>query len=131
MNPLSSRRDDIKAKFEVPKLAQDFGAKLREARKQAGLSQAALAQRVGTHQVYISLIERGSENPTLAACEKYAKALGQKVIIALSTDDGAERNAADLRLLDLIAKQETILAELARMRAELHERRGKKQKAVP
>jgi transcriptional regulator with XRE-family HTH domain len=60
----------------VRKLAQDFGIRLKEARKRAGLSRTELARRLGTHQVYISLLERGGENPTLAACEKYAKALG-------------------------------------------------------
>jgi transcriptional regulator with XRE-family HTH domain len=59
----------------VRKLAQDFGIRLKEARKSAGLSQTDLAGPLGTHQVYISLLERGTENPTLAAFEKYAKAL--------------------------------------------------------
>ena len=110
----------------MPKLAEDFGARLREARKQAGLSQTELAQRLGTHQVYVSQMERGNQNPTLGACEKYAKALGQKVIFSLSTDHESESDGADLRLLDLIAKHESMVAELTRMRAELHERRRKK-----
>ena len=114
----------------MPKLAQDFGAKLRETRRQAGLSQAELAQRVGTHQVYISLIERGTENPTLSSCEKYAKALGRKVTLVLSEADEREPDTIDLRLVELIAKHESMQAELTRMRATLRELRGKKQKAL-
>lgn len=98
-------------------LALDFGARLKEARIQAGLSQADLAKRLGTHQAYISLVERGHHNPTLAACEKYAKALGRKVILSLVTDDEPG---------DVIAIYETILAELTRMRGALREPSEKK-----
>lgn len=52
-----------------------FGDKLRELRKQKGLSQEDLALKSGLHRTYISDIERGSRNLSLKNIEKIAKAL--------------------------------------------------------
>ena len=54
----------------------EFGRHLREARRQAGLSQAALAARLGMTQGYVSRVERGTQNISLAACEAFADAVG-------------------------------------------------------
>jgi hypothetical protein len=53
------------------RLLLDFGTDLREARRRAGLSQAAVAKRLGVNQSYVSLVERGMRNlpleiPTVA-----------------------------------------------------------------
>lgn len=42
-----------------------FGRNMRRARRRLGLSQAALADRVGVDRAHISLMERGEQNVTL------------------------------------------------------------------
>ena len=54
----------------------EFGRRLREARKRAGLSQAEVATRLGIGQTYVSRVERGTENITLSACVRFAQAVG-------------------------------------------------------
>ena len=57
-------------------IQKKFGDKLRQIRKQKGLSQEKLALKCGLHRTYISDIERGSRNVSLKNIEKIAKALG-------------------------------------------------------
>jgi len=57
-------------------IQKKFGDKLRELRKQKGLSQEDLASKSGLHRTYISDIERGSRNLSLKNIDKIAKALG-------------------------------------------------------
>jgi len=57
-------------------IQKKFGDKLRELRKQKGLSQEDLALKSGLHRTYISDIERGSRNLSLKNIDKIAKALG-------------------------------------------------------
>lgn len=44
--------------------SEALGAAIRERRKQLGLTQRQLAERVGTHRGYLSSIEAGRENPS-------------------------------------------------------------------
>ena len=53
----------------------DFGTRLQNARRQAGLSQEELARRAKLHQVTVSLIENGKRAVTLTTLERIAKAL--------------------------------------------------------
>lgn len=57
-------------------IQKKFGDKIRDLRKQKGLSQEELAFKAGLHRTYISDIERGSRNVSLKNIEKIAKALG-------------------------------------------------------
>jgi transcriptional regulator with XRE-family HTH domain len=52
------------------------GAKIRELRLAAGISQRALARRAGTTQAAVSLIERGHTSPTWETVEALLLALG-------------------------------------------------------
>jgi len=52
-----------------------FGANLRKAREQAGLSQEALGHRANFHPTEVNRIERGRRNPGLVTIIKLAKAL--------------------------------------------------------
>ena len=54
----------------------EFGRRLREARRRAGLSQAEVAARLGIRQGYVSRVELGTENITLSACVRFAQAVG-------------------------------------------------------
>lgn len=66
--PLGSKSFD-------PKVAQAFGAVVREARVEAGISQEALASMIGVERSYFGRIERGQSQPTLSVVLKVASAL--------------------------------------------------------
>ena len=53
-----------------------FGRKVREIRKEQGLSQEALAARAGLDRSYMGHIERGEKNVTLTKMYQIADALG-------------------------------------------------------
>jgi transcriptional regulator with XRE-family HTH domain len=52
-----------------------FGEKVREIRKEKGLSQEELAHKANLHRTYIGMIERAEKNITLVNIEKIANAL--------------------------------------------------------
>lgn len=52
-----------------------FGEKIRELRKQQGLSQEELAFKADLHRTYIGMIERAEKNITLINIEKISNAL--------------------------------------------------------
>lgn len=58
--------------------------KIIEKRLKKGLTQAALAKKVGTKQSAISRLERGSYNPTLSFLRKVSDALGAKLLISIT-----------------------------------------------
>lgn len=62
----------------IDKLAKDFGNKIREIRKQEGISQEGLAGLADLDRTYIGGIERGIRNPSLKNIGKIAKALKVK-----------------------------------------------------
>jgi transcriptional regulator with XRE-family HTH domain len=53
-----------------------FGRNVRRARRRVGLSQAALAVKVGVDRAHISLMERGLQNVTLLTLWQVSEALG-------------------------------------------------------
>lgn len=53
-----------------------FGANVRSYRLAAGLSQEAVAIRMGADRAYVSAIERGRQNATLLTIWEVAQALG-------------------------------------------------------
>jgi len=53
-----------------------FGAKLRQLREAAGLTQEALAEQTGMHKFGIAKLERGEREPAWATVRTLAKALG-------------------------------------------------------
>lgn len=52
-----------------------FGIVLRKRRLAANLSQEALAHRAGRHPTFISMLERGTNSPSLATLMALAEAL--------------------------------------------------------
>lgn len=59
---------------------QEYNAQiLLDARKNAGLTQEALAQRIGASKGYISRIERGITTPTIATFYRIVAAMGLAV----------------------------------------------------
>jgi transcriptional regulator with XRE-family HTH domain len=57
------------------KSASDFGQIVRARRLERGLSQEALADEAGLHRTFISMIERGTRNPSLEVIKKLAHGL--------------------------------------------------------
>jgi len=57
------------------KILIDFGEKVREIRKDKGLSQEELSYKAELHRTYIGMIERAEKNITLINIEKIALAL--------------------------------------------------------
>ena len=60
-----------------------FGVLLKEARKDAGLTQLDLACKLHTQKSAISRIENHSEDVKLSTLERFASALGKKLEIHL------------------------------------------------
>jgi len=58
---------------------------VRLLRVRKGLSQEALGVDAGIDRTYVSRIERGLENPTVAILEKFAKALGSDIAELFAT----------------------------------------------
>lgn len=56
-----------------------FGEKVRELRKEKGLSQEDLSFKADLHRTYIGMIERAEKNITLINIEKIAKALNVEI----------------------------------------------------
>jgi transcriptional regulator with XRE-family HTH domain len=59
-------------RYEVNK---KIGQKLKKARKNSGITQEQLAEKVGMHYTSISRIETGDANPPVQTINKIAKAL--------------------------------------------------------
>lgn len=64
-----------------------FGSVLREIRQLKGMSQEALALDVGIDRTYVSMLERGLRQPTLATILELAEILG------VSADEMVRRTA--------------------------------------
>lgn len=56
-------------------LVKKIGQQFKEARLKAGISQKALADKVGISQPRIAELERGTGNPTLETLQSVARAL--------------------------------------------------------
>lgn len=71
---------------EYNKLAPEFA--IADAvigkRLEKGLTQAELAEKIGTKQSAISRLESGSYNPSIHFLEKVAKALNLNLVVSLS-----------------------------------------------
>jgi CheY-like chemotaxis protein len=52
-----------------------LGSAIKEQRNALGISQEELAARAGLHRTYVSEVERGERNPSIASIEKLAQAL--------------------------------------------------------
>lgn len=59
-------------------LQKRFGARLRELRRDAGLSQEQLAWESGLNRTYVGSVERGERNISLINIHRLARALGKR-----------------------------------------------------
>ena len=54
----------------------DIGKRIREVRKELGLSQEELAVKIGLNRSYLSLVENGKSSPTFEFIERVSRGLG-------------------------------------------------------
>jgi transcriptional regulator with XRE-family HTH domain len=78
-------RADVKAEYE--RLDEEFALldEFLKARTTAGITQAEVAERIGTTQSAVARLEsgRGKHSPSLATLQRYAHALGYRLELRL------------------------------------------------
>lgn len=105
---MSSRLEKFKARAlekpevrtEYDKLAEEFELldEILKARSASGLTQAQLAERIGTTQSAVARMENALANgrrhsPTIATLRRYAAALGYRVQVRLVKEERAKKPA--------------------------------------
>jgi len=73
---LTSNYDRLEPEFALAR-------ELVVARAKARLSQAQVARRMGTSQSAVARMESGHKMPSTASLQKYARAVGRELLIAL------------------------------------------------
>ena len=63
---------------------QEIAAQLRQGRKEQGMTQERLAEKVGTRKSNISRLESGRYNPSLDFLEKVAGGLGREIEVKVT-----------------------------------------------
>lgn len=83
------RRPGVKA--EVERIEREEGAlldALLKARQDAGLTQAQVAERMGTQAPAVARLERalatGKHSPSVATLRKYVKACGKRLVLKVA-----------------------------------------------
>ncbi len=82
--------------------ARELGTRLRDQRSELGLSQAALAKRIGVSRSWVVQVERGNAGAEIGLVLKALAALGLDLDVrtaaapAIALDDGGEAWTPDL-----------------------------------
>ena len=83
------RRPGVRA--EVEQIEREEGQllyALLKARQDAGLTQAQVAERMGTHAPAVARVERslatGKHSPSIATVRRYVKACGKKLVLRVA-----------------------------------------------
>src|SRR4051812_42781354 len=66
----------LRGPMEKVDLKKTFGAEVKRQRTDLGISQEELAERASLHRTYVSDVEAGKRNPSLASIQRLATALG-------------------------------------------------------
>lgn len=74
------------------------GILIREARRRAGLTQAELAERLGTTQSAIARLERGHTDPGYARVAAAVRACGLELVPQIAEADDADWSVASTNL---------------------------------
>jgi len=81
----------FKAGYDALEEEFALASMLIEARTNAKLSQAELAERMGTSQSTIARLESGAAKPSLSTLERFAEATGMRVRVSLEPAEGARK----------------------------------------
>src|SRR5690349_24825283 len=86
-------RPEVRAAYEASAEEFAFLDEVLKARAESGLTQAEVAERIGTTQSAIARLESAEpkHSPSIATLQKYAKALGYKVEVKLVKDEQSGR----------------------------------------
>lgn len=84
---------EYRAAYTQARLELDLGARVRELRTAAGLSQSQLARLVGTRQPNIARLEAGGGMPRLETLQRIADALGVRFAVSLGPTPRRRRSA--------------------------------------
>lgn len=76
---------DVDTRAAYDALADEFGMarELVAARSRAGLTQAEVAERMGTTQSVIARLEGGKRQPSMRTVQRYASAIGCRAVVRL------------------------------------------------
>lgn len=80
---LYQRDEEFRQVWEARSLSRELGETLLQRRIELGYSQRELAEKIGTSQNRIYLIETGEANPTLDTLERLAVVLGVRLTVDL------------------------------------------------
>lgn len=82
-------REDVKAEYDSLEEEFSFLDEFLEARSSAGMSQAEVAEKMGTTQSAVARLEsgRGKHSPSLSTLRKYAHALGYRIDLKLIKEE--------------------------------------------
>ena len=86
-------------------MEKNFGTRVRQARHKAGLTQAALAEKLKLHETTISRIENGSQATSFATMLNFSEALDVKFdyLICDYLDDSIHsKDPINAEILDMI-----------------------------
>jgi len=100
-------------------MARLVGERLRAARRDRGLSLAALAEAAAVGKGSLSEIENGARNPTLSTLYALANALGVPLATLLADQSGARvaSPGIEARLLD-VSRDDAAIIEVYRLRLD-------------
>jgi transcriptional regulator with XRE-family HTH domain len=99
----------------IPFLAVDAAALLRQARREAGLSLRALADRAGTSHSTLVAYEAGRKTPSIPTLERLLRAAGFDLTVELRRSVGRpDREAKGRELAEVLALAEQFPARHAR-----------------
>ncbi len=74
---------EVRREYEALEPEFELIRALVEARSRAGLSQAEVAERMGTTQSVVARLEGGSTSPTWRTLNRYAEATGSRLRVTL------------------------------------------------
>ena len=77
----------VSASIQAGGAAATVGRLMRQARLDAGLTQVALAQRLGTTQSVVSRWERGADEPRLSTLARVVRVCGHTLVVGIEPDD--------------------------------------------
>jgi transcriptional regulator with XRE-family HTH domain len=97
-------------RFALPLLIENLLLALRDRRRAAGLSLRDVATRIGVSHVTLDNYERGMRTPSLDLLERYAEAVGMRLLVRLTSPETEAEEAQLLKgFRTLSARMRTIV----------------------